>query len=202
MLTYAADLFGTNRGKKLNMAINWATRGYRETPTVISHVGGFVDPIADIRESMIVETHMGEGVRLKHLAQAYKPMDCNFFIIRPKNIATNIRAKIASAVLDRLGAKYGMANVVAAALDGLLAKGLHKKSITLARKLLDNPDEPDCSILWAVEYMKHGYTFGIDGRLATPDDMWDFAVDNPDKYKIIPVSDAIWNSATQKKESE
>jgi hypothetical protein len=53
------------------------------------------------------------------------------------------------------------------------------------RRLTQNGDYPICSWLVAHAFAKAGKTFGVQPGAANPDDIWDFIVDNPEKYGEI-----------------
>lgn len=176
MTYYPLDLFFTREpGSLLSMAILWATREEGEAPTEASHVGAIVTT-GELQEVECIEAL--RRVKVHGLWDRYHGRGSELTIYRPVNLSARQQVRILDRLHSRVGQRYGYAKLL-----------LH-----LLRKLTGDPDWlrlsfldrwPICSYLTAVEFEREGLTFGVEGRMATPDDMLDFCQAHPDKYRLV-----------------
>ena len=84
-----------------------------------------------------------------------------------------------NAALTRVGYSYGWAKNFLHSLDKLFDNRVIFRRLGLWKKL------PNCSFLVAEAFNFEYYGFGIKAYAASPDDIHDFCVNNPDKYKLV-----------------
>lgn len=168
----------------IGKAIKYFTRGYRETPTDITHCGIFVNE-GGIKNVNIVEAIAGKGVTYRQFFSAYKDDLSNCFVLKPFNLTHSQRMTITKEAFKYIGSPYGYMKIAVQAVDGTLAKLLKKKRIVFAERIFTSEKFPICSFLVAHCYKAVGLDFGLKDDYATPDDIWDFACNNPKLYEII-----------------
>jgi len=105
-------------------------------------------------------------------------------IYRPLNLTEAERQLIVAEARAHVGEKYGWWKL----LFHLLAKLTGK---VWFKRLLFLDDYPICSYLVGTAFQKAGLTFGVEGRSADPDDIWDFVTTNPEKYFRVRHLDLI-----------
>ena len=169
------DLFFTRSGSWLSEVIRWATREKGEAKTEASHVGaiitpGFLSNVECVEALTKVERHP--------LWEKYGGSGQWMTIYRAVNISAPVKRRMARRLRAKVGETYGYGKI----LLHLLRK-LTGDPRWLDLSLLDR--YPICSYLVATEFDREGFSFGIDGRKATPDDMLDFCEANPDKWKCV-----------------
>lgn len=169
------DLFFSRTGTWLSRAILWATQEKHEGPSEASHVGCIVTP-GIIRRVQAVEAL--RRVERHSLWDQYAGSKHELNIFRPLNIRLPHMALIVHDLERQVGRKYGYGKLV-----------LH-----LFRKITRDPrwlrfssldQYPICSYLVARSFEKYGYDFGVPYSMATPDDMHDFCLANPEKYQEL-----------------
>lgn len=164
-------------------SIKWFTEGYKETKTIISHCGLFANS-DDLKKVDIIEALFPKGVVKRNFITHYKDDLNNCYILKPLNITEQQREKIIENASKYLGHPYGILKLLPQAMDGLIGKVIRKRNVILFKKLCFIKTLPICSTLVAMAYKSIGLDFGIKDQYASPDDIWDFAVNNPNKYKI------------------
>ena len=102
--------------------------------------------------------------------------------------APQLGAIVVAEAREQVGKTYGFLKILGHFLDWLLLGAY------IFRRLTQNGDYPICSWLVAHAFDKAGKTFGVHPGAATPDDIWDFVVDNPDKYKRIRPLTRLWQA--------
>lgn len=177
------DILGYSGGGFLGKTIKWFEKGYHETPSVLSHCGLFVND-GSIKNVNVIEAIFPTGVLYRRFWTHYADDLHKCYLIKPMNLTTQERLALSKIAFQYVGHPYGTLKIIPHAIDGLLAKILHKRDITLFRNLCKVDTFPICSYLVAKAYSTFDLDFGIKGSMATPDDIWDFAINNPDKYKI------------------
>jgi hypothetical protein len=168
------DVFVTRGPSLLAKGIRWATRDDRERPTQVNHVGAIVEagPWQSVNCIEALERVEHHGFAEKYFQSGHWAA-----VYRPLNISDDAQGKILAYLHNQRGRKYGYGKIA-----------LH-----LLRKLtgwdfwLSHQTEryPICSYLVANAWKQAGLDFGCDERLATPDDIHDFMLTNPDKYQFI-----------------
>lgn len=179
------DILGYAGGSWISKVVRWFEKGYNEKPSFLSHCGIFISDTNDLSNALVIEALMPAGVVVRGFLNSYKDDLKNCYILRPKNISQEQRETIVRTAKLFLGDKYGVAKIIPHAIDGLLAKVLRKRDFRFFRNLCQIDDFPICSYLVARSYAEADLDFGIKYSFATPDDIWDFAETNKDKYSII-----------------
>ena len=167
------DIFFTRGTALISRLIRFFTRGLGEKRTRINHVGIVVEGgSADL--AVVVEAL--RTVRQHRLARRYADGRTQVAVFRAANLTDQEIATIVRAAQSYVGRRYGYVKIVAHGLDWIL------QGAYVFRRLTRNDNYPICSWLVAHAYAKAGKDFGVEPGAATPDDIWDFAEANPDKY--------------------
>lgn len=170
------DLFLTSSDTWPSKIVRWATQSEGEPETMASHVGVFTSvrslELAEGIEALWRVTEHGvwearRRTKAEHLA-----------IFRPVNLTDFQKRVILTELRSHIGEKYGWWKP----LFHLAAKLTGKSWFT---RFFFIDDRPICSYLVAIAFEAAGLTFGVEGRTATPDDIWDFVLSNPDKYRCV-----------------
>jgi hypothetical protein len=176
MTTYryrAYDLVFTASNSWLGRAIRWFTQDPGEGKTEANHVGmitkggtrataWLVEALWKVRNHAL-SRYVGRG---------------QVAVFRPTNLTEQQKAAIAEYLAPLVGAKYGWYKLGFHAYARITGKKKVLKYMFLDKR-------PICSYLIAKAFSEAGLHFGVEPQAATPDDMMDFCIMNPDKYQII-----------------
>jgi hypothetical protein len=189
------DVFLTRGLGPLSRLIRVFTRGFGERRTQVNHVGLVVQeglpPVAVAVEAL-------SRVRRHPLGSRYgRASRQEIAVFRPLNLSEKEIATVVSAAEGYVGRRYGYLKIVAHLLDWLLLGAY------LFRRLARMDDYPICSWLVAHSFAKVGKTFGVPPGAASPDDIWDFAVQETRKYKMVhPLGPMLGNGGVVAAEPE
>ncbi len=111
-------------------------------------------------------------------------------IYRPINLTEEEISFIISEAEEQVGKKYGYLKIVAHLLDWCLLGAYFFRRFTNSGKY------PICSWLVAHSFSKENKHFGVEPGAAQPDDIWDFIIENPDKYEEVHPLKPIWEDET------
>lgn len=180
------DILGYHNPGRLGRLIQWATRAWREAPSVLSHCGVFVNE-GSLQNVHVVESLVPFGIKYRRFAEAYERGE-NCYILKPLNITFENRLEIVNHAYESIGKPYGYGKAIAGGLDGLLSRifYLHREPVFF-RRLFINEVFEDCSVLVADCYDKAGLNYGLRDSFVLPDDIWDYALEHPEKYEIIKI---------------
>ncbi|MEM3508590.1 MAG: hypothetical protein QXJ06_00670 [Candidatus Aenigmatarchaeota archaeon] len=181
----ACDILGYASNKLIGKVIKFFEEGYREEKSVISHTGLFVNDANCLEEAIIIEALFPKGVVCRYFYDNYKDELENCYILRPLNLKEEDKEKIIDEAFNLVGSGYGVLKLIPQALDGMISKIFRKRNVVLFKKICLIDKMPICSTLVGYVFKKRGYEFGIRYNYANPDDIWDFAIRNRDKYEII-----------------
>jgi hypothetical protein len=173
----SADIVMVRGEGWFSKGIRWASRGVGEARTEVSHVGQVVIP-GGLYDAMVAEA-LGSGVRIRPLG-AYAGKKSSVAIYRPHNITLDQSRTITRAALEHAGDKYGWGKIALQLLDSKLLRGSY-----FFRRLARIEKRPICSYLVAMTFAEAGLDFGVEPRMAQPDDIWDFCVRETDKYVMV-----------------
>lgn len=180
------DVFMTRGKGFVSRAIRFFTRTIGEKRTKVNHVGIIVSA-GGFKESSEVEALI--EVREVKLWYGYGPPSTDdVAIFRPTNLSPEEIEVIVAEAREQVGKTYGFFKILGHILDWLLLGAY------IFRRLTQNGDYPICSWLVAHAFAKVDKTFGVAPGAATPDDIWDFIVDNPDKYREIHPLGRLWQT--------
>lgn len=175
-ILYPGDVMMTRGTKWVSRAIRRMTQRKGEPPSIVNHVGIIVEG-GTIQRALVVEAV--SRVRRVAIGEAYRDGKTRVAIARPLNLTGKQIAQLCSRAEGYVGRKYGYGKIVAHLGDALLGGRVY------FRRLVKADERPMCSWLVAQCFAEIGLHFGVDARLANPDDILDFVADNPDKYRLI-----------------
>lgn len=155
--------------------IRWGTQRRGESRTIVNHAGLIVDNRGTLVEAL-------GTVKRHNVVFAYEGSRnrSQVAIFRPRNIPAADLDAICKAAEQYVGDRYGYAKIGLHVGDGLLGK-LGIPPIFTRLSFLD--DFPVCSYILGKVFAVRGYGFGVKGRMATPDDIWDFGRERDDIYE-------------------
>lgn len=142
------------------------TQDRNEAPTRCTHVAIATGP------DTIIEALFG-GVQRTEMKTVHP------WMYRPLNIDPATLKQIVKAANSYVGYRYGYSKIALHALDGLLGGAYFFRRFAFVDRW------PICSWVVAGAYATQGYTFGVDARAATPDDIADYVQAHPKRYLRI-----------------
>ena len=177
ILLEPGDIFLTRGCSLISKAIRFFTRSIGEKRTKVNHVGLVVQR-GKFKTAIVVEA-LYKVMRHKLWSQYGSPRKDCVAVYRATNLTEEqIKAVVAEAE-KQVGKKYGFLMVVAHLKDWIFL------GIYFFRRLIPGNKYPICSWVVADAFAEASKDFGVEVGMATPDDIWDFIVKNPDKYKEI-----------------
>lgn len=184
------DVFLTKGTSFVSKAIRFFTRSFGEKRTQANHVGIIVAP-GSVHSATAVEAL--SKVRRHTLRRYAAKRSTKVAIFRPINLTDAEMDAIVARAEGYVGRRYGWTKIVTHMLDWSL------KGAYVFRRLTPRDDYPICSWLVAHAFKAAGKDFGVEAGAANPDDIWDFVISNPDKYRqvreLIPVPEVLRDRA-------
>lgn len=172
-----ADIFFTRGTSLLSRAIRFFTRRIGESRTKVNHVGIVVEA-GHLERVVVVEALI--RVRRHRLWERYfAKRETKLAVYRPLDLTGSETERIVAKAESYVGRQYGFAMIVAHFLDWLL------QGAYVFRRLLGSDDYPICSWVVAHAFAAADKTFGVPAGAASPDDIWDFVHESPDKYAEV-----------------
>lgn len=169
-----ADLVFIASDSLISKLIRWGSANKDNRLAVVSHIAGVVYPSV----GTIVEANLG-GVEITQLINRYGRGKHRVAIFRAKNIPYETKRLMTQEACRRVGKRYGFVSILQHLVDHKIFGGK-----VVARKL-EIPNSEICSELWGSIYQQFGFDFN---KNLTPDAMFDFCINNPDKYlEILPL---------------
>lgn len=170
------DLYLTTSETWPSRLVRWGSRSEGEDESQVSHVGlvttaGALDEAQGIEALWEVTEHRIWEARRRTISESVA-------VFRPTNLTTFERRVILEELRSHIGQRYGWWKLLFHLAAKLTGKRWPKSFFFL-------DDRPICSHLVATAFEKAGLTFGVEGRSADPDDIWDFILSNPDKYRCV-----------------
>jgi len=173
------DLLGWRSDTIIGAMIRWVERDVfkREPKSVVNHYGvitrsGTILPVDDVSQRAWVTEALFRGVVEHEVCAEYPPeMLHNLQLLRPLNVCRKGVNTIVKAARGYVGRPYGWLKIIGHLLH--LERWLHRD------------DHPICTWVAAKSYEAEGLDFGKPAAWIGPDDIDDFARDNPKKYMII-----------------
>ena len=163
----------------ISRMIRKCTTSHKESKSVINHVFAFIS-YGDKKEAEVVES-LWKVTKHKFL-NAYAKLKGKekVVVFRPVNLTDEQKDIIIKDLLSDVGADYPWWQFPLFFTDWLL---FDEKVVT--RKWINHAKHKVCSTKTARAYVQAGLFFGVPEYAATPDDMYDFCIKNPDKYQLI-----------------
>ena len=173
----SGDVFLTRGNSFISKVIRFFTRSIGEKRTKVNHVGLVVQS-GSIKTAIVVEA-LSKVKRHTLWSQYGQPKKDSVAVYHATNLTPEQVEAIVAEAEKHVGKKYGYQMIVAHFLDWLLLGAY------LFRRMVPGNKYPICSWVVADAFAKAGKDFGIKVGMATPDDIWDFIEENPDKYTEI-----------------
>ena len=178
LMLAAGDLFFTRDAGFVSALIRFFTRSIGEARTKVSHVGLVVEG-GPIEDAVVVEA-LSRVRRHRLWARYGRRRRTAVAVYRTKNLSAEQIRKIVEKAETYVGREYGWPTIVAQFLDWLL------QGTYFFRWFIGGDEYPICSWVVAHAYKEAGLHFNVQARAASPDDIWDFAVEErPDLYDEI-----------------
>ena len=183
------DIFLTRGSSFISRAIRFFTRSKGEKPTKVNHVGLVVQR-GDVKTAIAVEA-LRKVMRHKLWLQYGPPKKDLVAVYRATNLTTEQIKDIVVEAEKHVGKEYGKLMIFAHFKDWLSGRmvgwlfGWQFSDIYFFRGFVSGDKYPICSWVVADAFAEADKDFGVKVGMATPDDIWDFIQNNPDKYKEI-----------------
>jgi hypothetical protein len=161
----------------ISKGIRFCTRSRGEERTIINHVGAIVTPGNAYRAQLIEALWT---VKKHTVWEGYGNSNDRVAVYRPMGLTIEQYGKIITSLNNKEGNWYGLHKIPLHFLDWLMFNG---RNVT--RKVARYLPLEECSGVVAGAWSDGGLDFGVKPYSATPDDIWDFCVENPDKYQLI-----------------
>jgi len=170
------DIFLTKGDSFVSRAIRFFSRSGGESRTEANHVGLVVGAGNEVT-APIVEALTKVKRRTMKSYSASK--NTEVAIYRPLGLSDVELDAIVERAEGYVGASYGYLKLVTHMIDYFLG-GRY-----VARRLTNSDNYPICSWVVAYAYSDAGLTFGVAPGAASPDDIMDYCVAHPNKYKVV-----------------
>lgn len=176
MIYKRGDVFCTKGTSFLARAIRFLSRGWGEARTEVNHVGIVVQggpPTAGARGAITIDAM--SRVLWRPLIEQKSPC----IVFRPLNLTEEELDIIVEKALSYRARRYGYVKIATHFLDWCLGGAY------VFRHLTQSDRYPICSWVIAQAYAEADKTFGVKPGQAQPDDIYDFCMENGDKYEIV-----------------
>ncbi len=168
------------RGRSwLSKSIRFLTRSIGESRTKVNHVGIITKGHTWIDYVQVTEAL--STVKSHRLFQEYAMREggTDIAVFRPINLTLEEKQKVCETARSYEGRTYGYLKILTHLLDWCLLGAYCFRRVTRSDRY------PICSWLVAHSFASVGKDFGVAAGAASPDDIYDFCVNNPDKYEEI-----------------
>ena len=170
------DIFFTRGYSLFSKLIRFNETTWDDEIAIVNHVGIVVEPgplyIANAVEAL-------RHVQKHTIFSQYHGEKDKVSIFRPLGLQENDIFKITNKALTYIGKDYGYLKILGHTLDYFT--GGHY----IFRRFFNSDNYPICSWVVAHAYKAAGLMFGCDPGMATPDDIWDYCLNNKTKYTNI-----------------
>jgi hypothetical protein len=183
-LLLPCDVMLARNQTALNKAIRFFTRNAGEPETIAAHCGVIVGPGEDLAASVIESNAI---TRRRTLKEGYGSNDTELCVFRPLNLTDAEKRLILAKAETFVGKKYGVLKL------GLHLADWFLDGAYVFRRLGRMDRYPICSYTVARSFQAAGKDFGVSDYAASPDDIWDFCVNNPDKYRFVWQRGSMFN---------
>lgn len=171
------DIFFTRGTGFISKIIRLFSRSLGERRTCVNHVGIIV-AAGTVKSCQVVEALY--LVRRHSLWKQYgPPRPDRVAVYRPISLNPEEIKAIVNEANDQVGRKYGYLKLLTHFLDWFL------QGVYVFRRLTQNGKYPICSWLVAHAYSKVNIHFNVAPGAAQPDDIWDYVISHPKKFKPV-----------------
>ena len=170
------DIFFTRGEHWLSRKIRELTRSDGESPTIANHVGIIGYEGYELKAWGIEA--INAGVKFHQLYDRYGHQG-EISVFRPINLSENESNTIFAEACKLINRPYGWGKIALHALDYCIGNKY------LFRRAAKIDKFPICSYLVAKAFQAAGKEFGVSEREASPDDIWDFVLKHPKKYRFV-----------------
>lgn len=172
-----ADLFATRGRGWISKFIRFFTRSIGESRTKVNHVG-VVTKGGTLRDAVVVEA-LSRVRRHKLVARYTGRRASDVAVFRAIDLTDDERQEIVQTAKSYVGRKYGYLKILTHVADWVLQGAYVFRHLTRGNRY------PICSWLVAHAFKSAGKYFDVEPGAASPDDIWDFIQDHPDKYETV-----------------
>ncbi len=166
------DIFASRGSSWVSKAVRFLSRHIGEGRTIVSHVG-IVVAGGTLDTAVVVQAAW--KTKLMVLSELKSPMA----VFRPINLTDDEIKTVVAAAIAYEGRQYSIMKLATHAADWLLG-GLY-----VFRRLTQMDRYPICSWIVAKSFAKIGKDFGVEPGQAQPDDIYDFAMEEHEKYDLV-----------------
>lgn len=170
------DVFLTRGTSFVSAAIRRFTRRFGESRTEVNHVGIIVAP-GSVHTALAVEALT--KVKRHELGVYAGRRTTGVAVFRPTNLTEAEKEAIVAKAESYVDRKYGWLKIATHLADWAL------QGAYVFRRLTNDDRYPICSWVVAHAFAAADKTFGVEPGAASPDDIWDFVIANPDKYEEL-----------------
>ncbi len=172
-----ADIFLTRGSACVSRAIRIFTRRIGEPRTKANHTGIVVEG-GPLDQAVVVEA-LSTVKRHRLMGRYESKKGTEVAIYRPLNLSHEEQKTIVETAESYVGRTYGYFQLVGHFLDWFL------QGAYVFRRLTRSDKYPICSWVVAQSFARVNKFFRVDPGAASPDDIHDFVIQNPDRYREI-----------------
>lgn len=177
LIVQPCDIFFSRGNKLISKAIRFFERSEKDPHIYVDHTGLFVESEIPINKAVCIEARV--KVYRHNFWKHYYTKKDKVAIYRPLNLTLHEKEIILLKAQSYVGLSYGYIKIAAHFLDYFFG------GKNIFRRFLSSDEHPICSWVVAQSFYAIGKTFGIEGTIANPENIWDFVKNNPDKYQCI-----------------
>ena len=175
MLLEPGDVFLTHGRGFVSRSIRFLTRKFGEPSTKANHVG-IIATAGNQLSAWGIEALA--RVRYHQLSDQYD-INTDVCVFRPINLSEKEKKLVVAKAVSYVDRPYGYLKLALHLADWCLLGAY------VFRRLARMDRYPICSYLVASSFKVVNADFGVTNYAASPDDIWDFCISNPDKYKFV-----------------
>jgi len=173
------DVVLTRSGGPLGWAIRTFTRHFGESRTKVTH-SAVVVAGGPLETTLIVEAL--STVQRHALWDRYAGANKDVSVFRPLQLDADQIVRVVAKAESYVGRRYGYLKLLAHWADWLL------QGAYVFRRLASEDRYPICSWVVSHAFAAADTHFGVEPGAATPDDIWDFVQDHPDRFlEVLPL---------------
>jgi hypothetical protein len=176
LLLSPGDFFCSYSPTWVGALIRIGSRSLGEERTKVNHTG-VVAAAGTLDSAVIVEAL--SKVMAHTVAEAYKGSKTRVAFFRFTNLTAEQKEAWSRKAFDYVGRRYGILKIVTHAMDYAL------NGAYVFRRLTHSDRYPICSWVTAYVAAAVGKSFGKDPGAVQPDDIWDYALANPEEIQLL-----------------